>query len=811
VLRAQEGSNAATHLVGAKIFSYLTAGALETAFARVGTDGTVGGSGGTGLTPSVENASSRVYDFRDYGAKFDGATDDSTALNAGQQGSSTTEGPNGVSRIVANSLAFKKSRQHIRGQGMFASTLQAVNPTSLAELISQDVSGYASHVIIEDWTIDGALNTWDNAVLAAYGPNIGRLEINRVRFVNGGWSSLIDAGYASEIIVRDCVAEGRGLGQQADSNFLTGTNKDLEVVIAERNRLRWLGAGFLLGTESLAYQAHVELRDNYIDLGWWFLKSLASGSGGTVTYTSTSVIDSGANFTGAGIQDSYTVRALTPRHTGTITGGQGNWLVDSSANFTTAGVLRGEIVRSGTAFAIVGAVESGALHVEEWLDQTTYQPVLPPAGGAAYTVYETRLGLVSNVTATTLTVDQGGNSGWYDLTGARTTPAAGTLYEVCGNTSYPIQLSQTCDAPKVEGGIIRRGWADLIGLEGCSRPQVLGVLLEDGQDTGVTPDNGTTGGIVAGCTIRHCGGQAITAYNWTDGILGPNQYDDNTWGNNSGAVAQVGLDSCTRVQVLGGKARSLGGGQSPIGLALKGTSAGCKILGFEAREHSFADIWVRSAVAAAANEILDPNSDAVIVYEGTANGQLLRVKGTGVPTLIASPGSTFKRTDGAAGSTLYVKESGNDDTGWDAMGGGAALAYGERVEYSAVTSAPTCTPGGAVTVFTGSPSITLPNDGHTYRVVLNAPYASASAAATIYVAIGDSAAFAGWYKASSLAFLSSGDNVGPINLSKDIVGSGQTIKVYGYGSGATITLDADFGHGGGGTGPVELSAILVAA
>jgi len=38
--------------------------------------------------------------------------------------------------------------------------------------------------------------------------------------------------------------------------------------------------------------------------------------------------------------------------------------------------------------------------------------------------------------------------------------------------------------------------------------------------------------------------------------------------------------------------------------------------------------------------------------------------GEGAPTHSASPGSLYTRTDGGAGTTLYVKESGTDSSGW---------------------------------------------------------------------------------------------------------------------------------------------------
>jgi hypothetical protein len=53
--------------------------------------------------------------------------------------------------------------------------------------------------------------------------------------------------------------------------------------------------------------------------------------------------------------------------------------------------------------------------------------------------------------------------------------------------------------------------------------------------------------------------------------------------------------------------------------------------------------------------------------------------GTGTPegAVTAPPGSIFLRTDGAAGTTLYVKETGTGNTGWTAMapGSGGTLPF----------------------------------------------------------------------------------------------------------------------------------------
>jgi hypothetical protein len=57
-----------------------------------------------------------------------------------------------------------------------------------------------------------------------------------------------------------------------------------------------------------------------------------------------------------------------------------------------------------------------------------------------------------------------------------------------------------------------------------------------------------------------------------------------------------------------------------------------------------------------------PAQAGKFTWSGDAARQILW--GAGVPAVAASVGSLWLRTDGGAGSTLYVKESGTGTTGW---------------------------------------------------------------------------------------------------------------------------------------------------
>lgn len=74
---------------------------------------------------------------------------------------------------------------------------------------------------------------------------------------------------------------------------------------------------------------------------------------------------------------------------------------------------------------------------------------------------------------------------------------------------------------------------------------------------------------------------------------------------------------------------------------------------------------------------------------GSETGPLF-VSGSGSPegVVTAPVGSEFKRTDGGAGTTMYIKESGVGNTGWVAIssgGGGGGLTFKQilRIQYGA--------------------------------------------------------------------------------------------------------------------------------
>lgn len=75
---------------------------------------------------------------------------------------------------------------------------------------------------------------------------------------------------------------------------------------------------------------------------------------------------------------------------------------------------------------------------------------------------------------------------------------------------------------------------------------------------------------------------------------------------------------------------------------------------------------IGAALLAGAGLAMTVNDPADTITVGLAAGRALPLTGTGTPegAVTAGRGTMFLRTDGGAGTTLYIKESGTGNTGW---------------------------------------------------------------------------------------------------------------------------------------------------
>ena len=149
---------------------------------------------------------------------------------------------------------------------------------------------------------------------------------------------------------------------------------------------------------------------------------------------------------------------------------------------------------------------------------------------------------------------------------------------------------------------------------------------------------------------------------------------------------------------------------------------------------------------------------------------------------------------------------------------GPNIQIGQQAAYSVVTAAFTFTATPSVTwvaANSGAPSITLPNDGHTYRIMFSASYVSTNQAQTTILGLGTSTS--GVFKTQQISEGAATEGGEPVNITaQSVTGSGQTVTIFGATNGASsATLTVGAGTVGnspttGLVGPCELAAYRVA-
>ena len=150
-------------------------------------------------------------------------------------------------------------------------------------------------------------------------------------------------------------------------------------------------------------------------------------------------------------------------------------------------------------------------------------------------------------------------------------------------------------------------------------------------------------------------------------------------------------------------------------------------------------------------------------------------------------------------------------SGWETVTSVASGGYaiGQQAAYAKITApASQVLTSGAFVAITGAPSITLPNDGNTYRVHLTGYAVEGSGTGNYYVGIGTAAGTQLATQYNNVGITTTPYAFNNVEC-QSVTGSGQTVTVYGYTGGTqTITLLAQVAGFSG--GPCELAAYRVA-
>jgi parallel beta-helix repeat protein len=512
-----------------------------------------------------------------YLAAGNGTTDDTTAIQdaiddaVGHGLGEYVYFPQGTYKVSSLSLN-DASHLVLRGAGREISVILG---NGLSANVFTATSGSARNVTIQDLGITSSSNS-------TYGIDLqgqdfsDALRVERCRFYNMHGVRLVGL---VNVRIADSLFHGAGrnltdaitLGDVFSSPATGGGTQ----IVIEGNELRYVRNGIQLHTPNVSgnfilhnYES-IRISDNYFDLGWFTQVETIAGSGGTVTYTGTTLTDSAATFTG--ISDTY-VRALPVIDTGTATY-NGVRLTDGTAQFLSGAVpvSRGDIVKSGSAWALVDSVESDTvLYVDEWLSNTDRTPVAPPAANASYTVYKLVLGRVTASSTNSLTVVR-----WMTLNGVTlpSAPAAGTRYELSTNVgNHPILVGPSVHSATISRNRFRRGYADQIGMDGY-HCLVSDNTIEDGQDMGITIEDGHTN-VISNNVIRGQGANCIIVIDSSDNVVSGNVCVDayRIPGADADRAAGICVDNASRNLISGNHLERLTTSPMQLGVTVLGAS-----------------------------------------------------------------------------------------------------------------------------------------------------------------------------------------------------------------------------------------------
>jgi len=553
-----------------------------------------------------------------------GVTEATTIINAAQ--ATLTGG--GIVNLPRGTILTKinptKANVTYRGKGMWNTILK---PPDLNYMIEPTPTpGYlASNISFEDMAFDFTGMTLGN-LASLNGIQTGQVRFTRCRFYNVPGYFIITNGL-SGLIVEDCLFHTAGTAIGKGVVFGGGSRG----MAYRRNVVRWCAWGVSGHTAS----DEIVVEDNYFDQGWWLGVSLASNSGGTVSYSASTITDTAANFAASiiGTPDDYYVRALPVLRTNSgaavTIDYSSNKFTDSAASFLTYGIRKGDIVKFGAIFAVVEEVVSATvIRVEQWLSDADRSPSFQPEAGASYTVHKVVLGKVASFTTTTVTVGI-----WQDLNGVALTPAAGTRYEVFKHGAYNIHFD-LCDSTTIRNNVVKRTWGDSISvfglLAGGMGTSIIGNTVEEGQDFGITCHG--FGNVVANNVVRRQGVTGILVGYGGQMIVVGNAVSGSTWTNttDTDAICDISVESNDNLivnNIVDGEGLTFGRRGICVYTGGTQTLSGNRIIGNIGRGHSLSDFRVSADPGGSVvNTVLASNTGTVSVNgAGVAAGTVSNI------------------------------------------------------------------------------------------------------------------------------------------------------------------------------------------
>lgn len=451
-------------------------------------DGGTGSSTASAARTALEVQRFREFDLRDYDTPANLAANATAAIDA----AIAAAGSSGVVVVPAGTYSYTSVHTMSGPVRMVGQPGARINLGGSSNVLfycppGVDIGGS----LFENITFDStATSNASPSIFALYGTSTSPVRVRGCTFLaNNG--IVVYGEYISNVLVDLCAFSSPNGVPGAISLALSG-GQDVTVKDSSFESMRTI----LRTAESADAAVDPPARNlhfigNRVNSHWMTGPWTSANSGGTVTYSSTGLADSAANFTGltavGGGAPWAMVRALVSVDTGTTTAATGTTVSDSTAGWAVAGVRHGYIIRTATAYAKVDRrLSATKLAITGWrsLQSADFNaPVAPPANGTAHTVYKPIWGRVDSYTSTTITT-----IGWVELDGTPSTPPNGTRYELINADLLPlfgVHLSLGTERAIITDNHFEETWVESI-YACCSRSVISDNVCIDGQDMGIT-------------------------------------------------------------------------------------------------------------------------------------------------------------------------------------------------------------------------------------------------------------------------------------------------------------------------------------
>jgi hypothetical protein len=385
-----------------------------------------------------------------------------------------------------------------RGEGMLVSTMQFDYSGLPRALIDGGGSSPHKNARFIDLCFDGDHNPDLQQLIRAPGWSNSTWTFERCWFKNFDGVVAFEGAELTNCKFIDCVFSNDGNASGVGIKAFDGC-VDLDIIGCTFN---WLELGVQLGntppgnTPPLWPQGiarRLRFVRNRVRQDWWAIRPYANanatgdGSGGTLSFTATTLTDTAKSFTDTNIPlDGHrTIRVMQELVSSSTTNLGNTILKDTSGGFASTNVAYGDIIRTASAWTmVVDTISDEAVAIDGWRDLTSYLPVDPPAGGTAYKLYRIIVGETAEyVSSTVLRTPR-----WRDLLGntvANIPVSATTRYEILGNRSIGgLHFASEVRDAIIADNVFHGCWSDQITVGG-TRHQITNNVVTRGQDMGL--------------------------------------------------------------------------------------------------------------------------------------------------------------------------------------------------------------------------------------------------------------------------------------------------------------------------------------